>query len=76
MVVAQAVAHLTMDREVMSLIPAGGKAFSILFSFLFLNQRCDLNQVSGGGATLLVFNSPRKIKNEGLAVQLHLKQAK
>ena len=75
--VAQVVAHWTMDREVSGSIPAaaGSWAFCSLFSFSFLsfNQWCVLDAVPRGGETLLGFNFPRKIKS--LAVQLEAKPA-
>ena len=58
-VAAQAVAHWATDREIAGLNPTGGWAFFLfLFSFLSFNQRCVLNQVTHGGATLLVFDFP------------------
>ena len=50
-VVAQVVAHQTMNREVQGLIPAGSWVFFFAISY----QKCVLNQVPGGGATLLIF---------------------
>ena len=71
-VVAQAVAHQTTDRKVASSIPAaaGSWAFTLvylyLFSILSFYQWCVLNQVPHGGATLLVFNFPRKIPSHAI----------
>ena len=52
-VVAQVVAHRTTDREVPGSIPTGSWGF-FLFSTLSY-QKCVLNQVPRGGATLLIF---------------------
>ena len=49
-VVAQVVAHRTTDREILGLIPAGS-----FFLFSLSYQKCVLNQVPRGGATLLIF---------------------
>ena len=71
------VAYQASDPEVLGLIPAatGNWAFSLssLFSFLNFNQWYVLNQVPCGGATLLVFNFPRKMTC--LAAQLEAMQA-
>ena len=61
MVVAQVVAHRTTDREIVGLIPAGSSSLS--------HQKCVLNKVPRGGATLLIFLL------KCLAVQLEAKQA-
>ena len=49
--VAQVVAHWSMDREVLGSIPARSWAFFSSLSY----QKCVLNQVPRGGATLLIF---------------------
>ena len=56
-VVAQAVAHWTMDREVRGLNPAGSWAFfSSLLYPIFQSVVCPKS--GHGGATLVVFNFP------------------
>ena len=59
-VIVQVVAHRTTDREVPELDSSWELGFFLLFSFLALYQWCILFQVHRGGATLLVFNFPRK----------------
>ena len=75
--VAQVVAHRTMEWEDSGSIPApaGSWAFFSISNLSSLNQWCALNQVSRGGATLLVFNFPRKRIKKSLVVQLEAKQA-
>ena len=48
---ARSVAHRTTDREVPGSIPAGSCAFFASLS----DQKCVLNQVPRGGATLPIF---------------------
>ena len=50
-VVGQVVAHRTTDREVPGSIPTGSWAFFSSLSY----QKCVLNQVPRGGASLLIF---------------------
>ena len=60
--VTQMVAHRAMDREVPSLNPTGSWAFFFSIFPTSINQWCILKQVSRGGATLLIFNFPTKMK--------------
>ena len=62
-VVAQAVAHWTTEGP---RFKSRWELGFFLFSFLSFNQWCVLNQVPHGGATLLVFNFPRKIPSHAI----------
>ena len=66
-VVAQVVVHRTSDQKVLGSIPAGSWAFFSSLSY----QKCVLNQVPHGGASLLIF-----LFKKCLAVQLEDKQTK
>ena len=58
--VAQVKVHRTLDWVVPSLVQAGSWAFVSSLLFHILYQQRVFNQVCRGGATLLVFNFPRK----------------